>query len=101
MAKPGQTVLRVIRRIDGARTEADGRYIVQYDPRLTGSGHDPRFKLVTSPIINQARGFDDVADAVRYLQQTCPNVPRRQDGQPNRPLTAFTVELTDVPWPTR
>ena len=108
MAEPGQTVLRVIKRVDMARTSADGQYVVEYDPALTplgGAIPNPRdrrdieatFKLVTSPNIKEARGFPSVVEAMRYLRQVCPNQPFRDDGEPNRPLTAFTIELAEAP----
>jgi hypothetical protein len=89
-------VLRVIRRIDGANTEADGRYIVDYDPRLVWDqrGRDRAYKLVTSADINKARGFADLAEATQYVRQVCPDIPLRSDGGPNRPLAAFTIEIT-------
>jgi len=108
MAEPGQTVLRVVNRIDGVPTPADGGYIVEYDPRLgwepswqAGSpwdiywagGYDRRFKLVTSADIKKARGFPSLVEALEYWRQVCPNEPRRPDGRPNRPLTAFTCEV--------
>ncbi len=97
MAEPGQTVLRVVHRVDLVPTPADGQYIVEYDPTLRWDalGQDRTFKLVTSPDITKARGFPSVVEALEYWRQTCPNVPRA-NGRPNRPLTAFTCELTNA-----
>jgi len=98
MAEPGETVLRVICRVDGKRTTADGQFIVKYDPRLV---RDPRygdlaFTLITSADITKAIGFASAVEALLYRQQVCPNVPTQADGSPNRPLTAFTCEVRRV-----
>jgi hypothetical protein len=98
MAEPGQVVLRVICRLDGIPTAADRRYVVEYDPTLAWDleAGDRTFKLVTSADIRKARGFPGVREAAEYLRLICPNVPIA-NGQPNRPLTAFTVELATAP----
>lgn len=98
MADHGQVVLRVICRIDGTPTAADRRFVVEYDPTLTWDleAGDRTFKLVTSADIRKARGFPGIREAAEYLRQVCPNVPFA-NGQPNRPLTAFTVEMATRP----
>lgn len=40
--------------------------------------------------------FDSVGDAFEYWDQQSKTVPMRPDGEPNRPLTAFTVEILPV-----
>ena len=102
MALPGQVVIRIICRMDFKPTPADGEYVVEYDPRLVRTGSEKwlegpyTFKLVTSPDIEKARGFADLALAYEYWRKVCPNLPKRYDGEPNRPLTAFTVEFATV-----
>jgi hypothetical protein len=97
MANPGQTVLRLVGRIDRRPTGSDGRFVVDYDPRLTGPPALENYKLVTTPDITKARGFPDRVEATDYWKQVCPNRPRRDDGRPHRPLAAFTVVLATVP----
>ena len=97
MANPGQTVLRLVGRIDGRPTGADGRFVVDYDPLLTAPPQAESYKLVTTPDIANARGFEDGSDALDYWKQVCPNRPRRDDGRPNRPLAAFSCTLDRVP----
>lgn len=46
---------------------------------------------------DEARRFDDAAEALRCWKQTSTVRPTRDDGKPNRPLTAFTIELETVP----
>jgi hypothetical protein len=47
--------------------------------------------------IEQAALFADVATAMEFLNTQSCTVPFRDDGKPNRPLTAFTVELVPMP----
>ncbi|KKF03292.1 hypothetical protein WN67_04190 [Mycolicibacterium obuense] len=51
----------------------------------------PVFHLVTTPDISQATRFtpDETVDLYRAVDQ---RNPIRADGEPNRPLTAFSVE---------
>lgn len=46
--------------------------------------------------LDQALVFDSVADAVRCWQTVPANRPVREDGKPNRPLTAMTMEFLTV-----
>ncbi len=41
----------------------------------------------------QAQGFDTHAEAFAYWKSRSRKKPLRDDGQPNRPLTAFTVQV--------
>ena len=43
--------------------------------------------------IDAAKGFDSAMDALMFWRRQHMLQPIREDGQPNRPLTAFTVEL--------
>jgi hypothetical protein len=49
--------------------------------------------LLTSGDKEDAMAFDDVKTALEYWQRQSTVVPRRTDGRPNRPLTAYTVEM--------
>ncbi len=52
--------------------------------------------LVTTPDIEQATKFEGV-DAFVLWRTPDPRAPVRDDGKPNRPLTAFTVEIEEYP----
>lgn len=84
--------LKIIERIDGDPERA-GEYVVDYDPvpRLDASGEF--IHLITSPYIAKARQFEDAAEALEYWRQSA---GLRADGKPNRPLTAYTVEIEKV-----
>jgi hypothetical protein len=55
----------------------------------------------------EARVFDGVEDVHAYWSQQSTALPLRPDGKPNRPLTAFTIEVRPVekhsgkPWGAR
>jgi hypothetical protein len=40
--------------------------------------------------------FPSKAAALDYYFTTSKTVPRRPDGRPNRPLTAYTIEITEA-----
>ena len=83
--------LRLISLNTGQRTPVDGQYVVDYDPKrppVPGSGMS--CYLVTTPHEHEARQFADAGEALTYWKQ---ENGMRPDGRPNRPLTAFNVEV--------
>lgn len=97
-------IIRIVGLVDGTPTDFDGQYIVEYDPSRVGThpvtGRPmPVFHLVTTPDIRRATRFvaSDAADLYRAIDR---RNPTQANGEPNRPLTAFTVELdpaTELP----
>lgn len=84
-------VIRVVGpvRQDGPH-DFDGRY-AQF---LSFSGCGPgevNFKTTANPAA--AAGFPSVVEALEFWKTVDPRRPVRPDGQPNRPLTAFTVSV--------
>lgn len=75
-----------------ATTVHDGQYLVDYDPdRDLPLGH-----IVTTPNLEEAKRFSSAIEAMELWRRVSSKVARRPDGQPNRPLTAFTVEIVKV-----
>ena len=66
-----------------------GQYLVSYDPEAYGG----RGWADWSSDLGQALHFEDYSAGLAYWRQVSRTRPRRPDGQPNRPLTAFTVSL--------
>ena len=95
--------IRIVGLSDGTPTDFDGQYVVEYDPSRVGTqpvtGEPmPVFHLVTTPDIARATRFDP-SEVVALYRAVDRRNPTRADGEPNRPLTAFTVETelaTDV-----
>jgi hypothetical protein len=74
----------------------DGEYLVQYDPGRDGvdpNGNRMLAHIATSPRRADALVFETVAEAHACWTRVDPRQPVRADGRPNRPLTAFSVEI--------
>lgn len=70
-----------------------GKYVSHYDP----DGMLPDDILQSVENVQDAihyKDFDAAADAWRRVSKKW---PVRSDGKPNRPLTAYTVEIVKVP----
>lgn len=78
----------------GVPTPDDGRYVVEYDPAILPGD---TVHLVTTHDIHAAKHFATAPEAFECWRAVAPNMPVRPDGQPNRPLTAYTVEIRPVP----
>ncbi len=78
-----------------------GRWIERVD--LATPGFDPVGVPMDGTVIvtndpATAMRFDAADEALRFWNQTAPPpYERRPDGKPNRPLTAFTVEVLRLP----
>lgn len=78
--------IRIIGLANGEKSEFgfEGQYIVK---------HEPPFIFETTWYKFEAKQFPSAVEAVEYWQAVDPTNPIRPDGKPNRPLTAFTVEI--------
>ena len=70
-----------------------GHFVKSYDPEA----HDGRGDTVGTLDLTEAQTFDSPDEAIVYYRQISKTRPLRPDGRPNRPLTAFTVEVLPVP----
>jgi hypothetical protein len=87
-------VIRLIETRTGEPTEFDGQYVELYDPTyIHPEGYDGGL-LVTTPDEARALRFPTVEAAFACYRQ---EFGRRHDGEPNRPLTAWTVEIFRLP----
>lgn len=82
-------VIQVVGLADGTDTPHDGRYVTEIDV----DAWDGRGMLYTINNAEEALGFESYADAFEYWRQQSAVRPLRPDGKPNRPGTAFTVEI--------
>jgi hypothetical protein len=69
-----------------------GKYLERYDPEyLNGNG-----LAVWTDDLSKALRFTDALEAF-ILYRTVPKAKKKRlDGKPNRPLTAYSVELVEV-----
>jgi hypothetical protein len=79
----------------GEPTEFDGKYVKAYDPTYVDPvfGYDGGLLEVTDNL-QEAMRFGDVSDAFKKYRQA---YGLRPDGEPNRPLTAWTITVQTIP----
>lgn len=91
--------MRIVGLVNGAATPFDGEFLVEYDPERDGwspEGEKMTAHIVTTSDIAKARHFPGAMEMWECWRQVCQREPRRLDGKPNRPLTAFSVETVRV-----
>lgn len=84
---------------NGSPSPFDGLYLKEYDPGK--QGWTPTGKPMAAHIVvvgdpAQAMQFKDLVALMEVRNAIDPEFPERPDGKPNRPLTAFTIEITDL-----
>jgi hypothetical protein len=88
--------IKLIGLVTGDDHPASGRYVVCYDAEehRPDGGYDGGY-LATTGNPNMAKRFETAEAAWRYWRSgpTCRCHRTRPDGEPNRPLTAFTAEI--------
>ena len=89
-------VVHFICTADGSASPFDGGYLLHYDPEAhkpDGSYDGGLLETTKDPA--QAQQFSDIMEALEAWRTgpTCPCHALRCDGKPNRPLTAFTIEV--------
>jgi hypothetical protein len=83
----------------GESTPFDGQYVQEYDPSKQGfdpTGRPMLCHLATTSDPNKALQFKDCVEALEAWKLVDSRNPVRADGQPNRPLTAFSVLVIDL-----
>lgn len=88
--------IKIVGLSGGQPTPFDGQFVVEYDPEHDGCDPDglPMVCVLrTTPDREQALDLP-VHEATELWKRQCVRDPVRPDGRPNRPLTAFTVEIT-------
>lgn len=69
---------------------------VQYLKAFDVEAHDGRGECDATGDLAEAMVFDSYREASAAWQTQSVKRPLREDGQPNRPLTAFTIEVVPV-----
>lgn len=85
-------VIKILCLADGTPTPSDNTYVKSFDP----DGFNGRGQLTTTPDVGRAKQFSTQVEALRFWQQQSKVNPTRPDGQPNRPLTAYSVTIDPV-----
>jgi hypothetical protein len=81
--------IKIVGLVNGRPTLAEGQYVADYTP----SGYEGRGDLVLTPYPSRAKRFPSMAAATDCWRSTSRTHPVRPDGKPNRPMTAWTVEI--------
>ncbi len=86
-----RVTIRIIGLAAGGPSEFDDTYVREYDPSVltVDGGYDGGVLKVTDDPAH-AKQFADASEAVAYYRQS---YGLRPDGESNRPLTAWTVEI--------
>lgn len=80
---------------DGSTGWPAGAFVAEYDPEAN-DGHG---EIWWTEDVRRAVSFPDARGAIECWRAVPSNRPLREDGKPNRPLTAFTVEFVELPDP--
>jgi hypothetical protein len=75
------------------RSEPVDAWVESYDP----NARDGLGWMTFTKDPAKAVAFPSASEALRYWQQTSTLRPLRDDGRPNRPLTAFTIAVKQIP----
>lgn len=82
-------IIRIVAAATGEAGDLDGLFLREYDP----DAHDGRGVITGTRQREHALQFADPGAALACWRQTSKVRPLRPDGRPNRPLTAYTVEV--------
>jgi hypothetical protein len=86
-------VMKVIGLASGDWRAPETLYLKSYDV----DANDGRGDAELTPNIHEALEFDDAVAAMQAWREQSTVQPLRLDGKPNRPLTAFTVQIERKP----
>jgi|SRR5215831_4915616 len=76
----------------------DPVWLKSYDPDIHAEGAPyPTGMIETTDDPLEAMKFDSKREAMECWNTQSTVVPYRPDGRPNKPLTAFTVEIKSLP----
>ena len=90
-------VMRIVGLVSGAPTAFDGEWLVNYDatcPGLDPEGQPMSVTLETTPDVAAAKRFESVAAAHELWTTATGRI--RPDGKPDRPFTAFNIEVVSL-----
>ena len=85
-------VVRIVSLADGRPSTCDGRWLVGCD----FNAHGGRGQVTCTPYLEKAHRFATASFALDYWRTISTATPWRDDGMPNRPLTAYTVEVLSL-----
>jgi hypothetical protein len=81
--------LKMVGLATGEASDLDGLYVKAYDPDFRWG----RGEIVGTKDKDEALKFETLQGALTEYRRTSKVRPLRPDGKPNRPLTAYTIEV--------
>lgn len=85
-------VIRIVSMADGRPSEFDGKYLWSWNIEAPGASAYAA-AIAATPHPTDAHQFEDPVEALEVWRSQSTKVPTRPDGAPNRPLTAYTIEV--------
>ncbi len=91
------TLIKIIGLAIGQPHHLDGLFVQAYEPSFSPDGDANSCVLTGTPDPEEARQFDEIAEAWEFAKRVDQRDPVRAiDGRPNRPITAFTLEFISL-----
>jgi hypothetical protein len=85
-------IIKIVGAADGTQLGIEGQYLKSFDhDAFAGLGYGT-FTFSR----DQAKRFADAGEALEFWRKPSAVKPRRPDGEPNRPLTATTIEVIHI-----
>jgi hypothetical protein len=72
-------------------------HVGQYLKSTDFEAHNGRGYITFTPELAQAMKFENKNAALVFYLRASKTVPVRSDGRPNRPLTAYHIEIEELP----
>lgn len=88
--EPGPYLIRLVCAADGRELPHSGQFLKSFDHEA----HDGRGEGEFTTHIGEAMEFPSLLDAMEFWRKVPKCRPKREDGRPNRPLTATTCEFS-------
>jgi hypothetical protein len=89
MKSSNAVIIKIISPVVGGPSDLDGLWLKSYDP----DGRGGRGNVIGTKKRAEALRFTDMPSAMKFWRQPSSVLPLRPDGKPNRPLTAFNIEV--------
>lgn len=86
------SIIQIVGLASGRIIGIENQYVKSYTP----DGNDGCGDLVVTRDITQAKVYSDQQAALEAWRATSNTHPIRYDGEPNRPMTAFTVTIIKI-----
>lgn len=95
-APAGPVVIKLVGLVSGAGHPLDGQYVTRYHPGPP-SMRPRECLLLTTRDVSRAKVYASALEAHAEWTRVDEREPVRADGQPNRPMTAWSIFILTAP----